>query len=256
MLGSLLVPSLIVAQQSNADVSIYLQVGLIAVASYLCQLLRRKPFAELLGNLNGHWLRELVTGGFAGGALMLIPALLLGLLGWVHWEWIPAGVPALWEGAFLLFGAALAEELLFRGFIFQRLVAGLGPWPAQLLLGGFFLLTHLNNPGMTGSVRVLAGMNIFLASLLFGFAFIRTQSLAMPLGLHFMANWVQGSVLGFGVSGTEQLGVLKPVFAGVPDWITGGSFGLEASIPGLVCVLVTLILMYRRKPRQGGAAVQ
>ena len=65
----------------------------------------------------------------------------------------------------------------------------------------------------------------------------------MPLGLHWMANWVQGGILGFGVSGTEQLGLLKPVFGTAPAWLTGGQFGLEASVPGLICVVATLFLI-------------
>jgi membrane protease YdiL (CAAX protease family) len=115
--------------------------------------------------------------------------------------------------------------LLFRGFIFQRLIAGLGQWPTQLIMAGFFLLTHLNNPGMTGTIKVMASINIFLASIMFGLAFIRTKNLAMPLGLHFMAKWMQGGLLGFGVSGTEQPGLLNLIVAGIPEWVTGGSLG-------------------------------
>jgi membrane protease YdiL (CAAX protease family) len=149
----------------------------------------------------------------------------------------------------LLFaGVAAAEELLFRAFVFQRLISGLGQWPAQLIIAAFFLLTHLNNPGMTGTVKVIASINIFLASILLGVAFIRTRSLAMPLGLHWMANWVQGSILGFGVSGTEQLGLLNPVFGNAPIWLTGGQFGLEASLPGLICVVIMLFMPYKVKP--------
>jgi hypothetical protein len=81
-------------------------------------------------------------------------------------------------------------------------------------------------------------LNIFIASLVFGLAFVRTKSLAMPLGLHFMANLMQGGVLGFGVSGTEQSGLLKPVFSEIPDWLTGGQFGLKASVLGLVCIVI------------------
>ena len=102
---------------------------------------------------------------------------------------------------------------------------------------------------MTGSVKVVAGINIFLASVLFGLAFIRTKSLAMPLGLHWMANWVQGGVLGFGVSGSEQSGLLIPLFGDAPVWLTGGQFGLEASLPSLICVVITLLLLYTRKQK-------
>lgn len=133
VLGSLLVPSLIVAQKSSINVSISLQIVLIVVASCICQLLRRKPFAELLGKFDIRWLKELGLGGLVGGALMLIPALILGILGWVNWEWNPAGLSALSKGAFLFIGVALAEELLLRGFIFQRLIASRGIFPAYAL---------------------------------------------------------------------------------------------------------------------------
>jgi membrane protease YdiL (CAAX protease family) len=121
-------------------------------------------------------------------------------------------------------------------------------WPAQLITAAFFLLSHVNNPGMTGSTKVMAGINIFLASIMFGLAFVRTKSLAMPLGLHWMANWVQGAILGLAVSGSEQLGLLEPLFENAPVWLTGGQFGLEASLPGLLCVLMILLMLYMRKP--------
>ncbi len=179
---------------------------------------------------------------------MLAPALMLWIFGWVDWQWNPTSFSTLASVVLLFAGVAVSEELLFRGFIFQRLIAGLGQWPAQLILAGYFLLTHLNNPGMTGDFKILASINIFLASLTFGLAFIRTRSLAMPIGLHFMANLIQGEVLGFGVSGTDQSGLLKPAFNGVPDWLTGGQFGLEASILGLIFVVGMLLLIYKWKP--------
>ncbi len=239
VLAAILFPTLIVAQQNSMDVSIGLQAVIIVIASFICQLLRRKPMSELFGKFNMRWLKELGLGGLIGSALMLVPALILWVFGWVHWQWNPAGFSTLLSTVFLFAGVALAEELLFRGFIFQRLIAGLGQLPAQLMMAGYFLLTHLNNPGMTGDVKVLASINIFIASLVFGLAFIRTKSLAMPLGLHFMANLMQGGVLGFGVSGTDQSGLLKPVFSEVPAWLTGGQFGLEASVLGLGCVVLT-----------------
>lgn len=250
VLASLLVPTLIVAQQNSMDVSIGIQSIIVILASWICQLLRRKPLSELIGEFDARWFKELGLGGLVGSALMLVPALIMWILGWVDWQWNPAGLSTLISIVLLFAGVAVAEELLFRGFIFQRLIAGLGQWPAQLILAGYFLLTHLNNPGMTGDIKILASVNIFLASLIFGLAFIRTKSLAMPLGLHFMANLMQGGVLGFGVSGTDQSGLLKPVFSEVPDWLTGGQFGLEASVFGLICVVVTLIALSMWKPSE------
>jgi uncharacterized protein len=139
---------------------------------------------------------------------------------------------------------------LFRGFIFQRLIESFGQWPAQLLIAGLFLLTHLNNPGMTGTIKILASMNIFIASLLFGMAYIKTKKLAMPIGLHLMANVAQGPFLGFGVSGEREVSLFTPAFDSSPAWFTGGVFGLEASIPGLIVLLVLTGLVYRYYPLQ------
>ncbi|HSL42346.1 MAG TPA: CPBP family intramembrane glutamic endopeptidase [Anaerolineales bacterium] len=247
-LASLLVPTLLIAQQHEMDVSISWQATIILIVSILCQLLRQKPLAELLGNFDVCWLKELLLGILLGSALMLIPAFILGIFGWVDWRWSPMDLSVLASSASLFAGVAVAEELLFRGFVFQRLISGLGMWPAQLITAAFFLLSHVNNPGMTGSTKVMAGINIFLASIMFGLAFVRTKSLAVPLGLHWMANWVQGAILGLAVSGSEQSGLLKPVFGNAPVWLTGGQFGLEASLPGLLCVLIILLMLFMRKP--------
>lgn len=247
VLAALLVPTMVLAQQNNKEVSIGVQALIVLIASLTGQLLRQKPLSELFGTLNLHWLIELGAGGLIGSALMLIPALILGIFGWVHWRGNPEGITTILTSLLLFAEIAIAEELLFRGFVFQRLISGLGQWPAQFVIAAFFLLTHLSNPGMAGSVKMMASINIFLVSILFSLAFIQTKSLAMPLGLHFMANFVQGGILGFGVSGAEQPGLIYPVFSDAPAWLTGGQFGLEASLPGLLCVVITLLLIYTRK---------
>jgi len=248
VLAAFLIPTIILAQKSYMEISIGIQATIILLTSFIGQLLRRKSLADLLGKLNIGWFKELWVGGVIGSALMLIPAIILGIFGWVSWRWNPIDFAALLSSLLLFVSVAAAEELLFRGFVFQRLITGLGQWPAQLITAVFFLLIHLNNPGMTGTVKVMASINIFLASILFGLAYLRTRSLAMPLGLHWMANWVQGGILGFGVSGTQQSSLLIPAFTELPVWLTGGQFGLEASTPGLICLVATLVLLSKWKP--------
>jgi membrane protease YdiL (CAAX protease family) len=176
VLASILVATLIIVQQNSMDVSIGLQAVIIVLASAICQSLRRKPLAELLGKFNLRWFKELCVGGLVGSALMLVPVLIMRIFGRVDWRWNPTDFSTLLSIVQLFAGVAAAEELLFRGFVFQRLFSGLGHWPAQLILAGYFLLTHLNNPGMTSEVKILAGVNIFLASIMFGLAFIRSRA--------------------------------------------------------------------------------
>jgi hypothetical protein len=80
------VPVLVAAQKNSMDVSIGLQAVIIVLTSYIFQLLHRRPLAEMLGKFDERWFKKLCLGCLIGSALMLIPALILGLFGWVDWQ--------------------------------------------------------------------------------------------------------------------------------------------------------------------------
>lgn len=249
ILTALLFPLILISNGTDSGVPLYQQLAVIMAASVLCQMLRRRPVSELTGRLDGRWLSELIGGSGLGFLLMAAPAALLAISGAVTWSVNSGWSSMLGPTLLTLLVAAAAEELLFRGFLFQRLLAGLGVWPAQLIIAGLFALTHSDALRELGDRAYLATANIFLASLLFGFAYLRTRSLALPLGLHFAANATQGPLFGFGVSGGEQVGVLTPAYDGAFEWLTGGSFGLEASVPGFVCVVFLSFLLWRWRGR-------
>lgn len=248
VLAALLAPAILVSAHLGREVAIFDQVIIIALATVAIQALRRRSVFEVTGRPDLRWIAHLCLGALLGGLLMAAPALALTLGGWVRWEVAAANPTALWSAVLLMAGVAVAEELLFRGVLFQRLIAGIGLWRAQIVIGLFFVLTHMANPGMEGATRIWAGVNIFAASILFGLAYVRTRSLALPIGLHFMANVAQGIVLGFGVSGTAEPSVLSPLRAAGKDWLTGGAFALEASLPGLIAVLA-LVVAFAWPPR-------
>jgi membrane protease YdiL (CAAX protease family) len=244
ILSLFLFPIIFLADYYRFEITYWLQVILIMAVSALCQAFRRNPLHDLTGKINKVWFRELLIGLMIGAMLMIIPAILLTMTGTIQWQLNKLSPSAFVSGISVMLSAVLAEELLFRGFIFQRLIDSTGPWPAQLIIGGLFLLTHLNNPGMTGLIKILASINIFIASLFFGIAYIKTKNLAMPIGLHFMANVMQGTILGFGVSGEKEVSILTPIVDKVPAWLTGGTFGLEASVPGLFLLVVISSALY------------
>jgi membrane protease YdiL (CAAX protease family) len=245
VLTALLFPVLLTSREQGGDVSIYLQAAIVLAASLICQALRRKPISDLIGPLDGRWPLHMLVGMALGAALMAIPALALGLIGAASWRFDPTALATFAPTLAVLAAAAAAEELLFRGFLFQRFIDGLGAWPAQIIIAALFVLTHSDALNADGAFNTLAAANIFLASIVFGLAYLRTRSLALPFGLHFAANAMQGPVLGFGVSGGDQTGLLAPSFHDAPDWLDGGAFGLEASLPGLICVIALLALLWR-----------
>jgi len=92
----------------------------------------------------------------------------------------------------------LSEELLFRGYGFQQLRRIGGPGGAvvvsALAFGGYHLLG--SGDWAMGAVFRMAMPTV--AGLVFGYAVVRTGSLAVPIGLHWGGNWAQYALLGLG----------------------------------------------------------
>lgn len=233
----------------------WIDMAVVLAATWLCLRTEGRPLADAGLRADGRFLRETALGALGGAAVMLATAGLIGALGGFHWVRTPGtGLRGLLAGASVYLAVAGFEELLFRGYPFQRAVRGLGFAGAQAVFAAAFVAAHWSNPGMTGATRIWAALNIALAGLLLGLCWRRTGSLALPIGVHLGWNWTQGTLLGFGVSGTEGAGWWTPVFHGRPEWLTGGAFGLEASA---VCALVcgTAILgLWRWRGISGGGS--
>jgi membrane protease YdiL (CAAX protease family) len=120
--------------------------------------------------------------------------------------------------------APFHEELAFRGYLFQKLRT----WSrgaAIAISALMFAALHGRNIG----ISPLAVVNVFLAGVLLALAYERYERLWFPIGIHMAWNVVSGPVLGFPVSGfVARDTVLRTVSTG-PAWISGGSFGIEAS---------------------------
>lgn len=136
--------------------------------------------------------------------------------------------------------AVLHEELLFRGYAFQKLRAwhrGL----AILLTSALFMILHLGNDAVTP----LALANIFLGGVLLALAYERRESLLFPLGLHLVWNLASGPVLGYQVSGyVSAASLLVTDGAGRPE-LTGGAFGIEGSIFMTVVECAAIVVLWR-----------
>jgi membrane protease YdiL (CAAX protease family) len=124
----------------------------------------------------------------------------------------------------LLFGAA-GEEILFRGLAFQLLIGSVGTWATIIPVATLFAAVHAGNPGATwvGLVNT-AGFGI-----LFGYAFLRSRDLWLPIGLHFGWNFTL-PLFGVPVSGLTIRVTGYEMKWSAGDLWSGGSYGPEASI--------------------------
>ena len=221
-------------------------IGLVALSSWICLRAEKRPFVSIGFQLNGRWFRELGYGTVGGAGIMAVTALIAMGSGGFHWARGAGDWRTLASGFALFTLVALNEETLFRGYLFQRLLDGLGRQGGLWVGAALFAFAHWGNPGMHGATLFWASVNIALAGFLLGLCYLKTRSLALPIGVHLGWNFTQGNLLGFGVSGTTMApGMLQPVFQGRPEWLTGGAFGLEASLPcALVCGGAILALIF------------
>jgi hypothetical protein len=102
---------------------------------------------------------------------------------------------------------------------------------------------------MEGATEFWATLDTGLGAILLGLAWLRTGSLALPIGVHFGWNWMQGSWLGFDVSGWQQSGWLQPHLLDRPQWLSGGAFGPEASVFSVLVDVLAIALLWRWKGR-------
>jgi len=218
------------------------------LATWACTRLRKEPLSSVGFVFDRRWMKEIAVGSVLGACAMLAAVGMIYAIGGVRFELDPArSFSALGYGLYVVLFAAMLEEVLFRGFLFQRLLDGIGVWGAQIALALLFAVAHWSNPGMEGATKLWASIDIGLGAVLLGLAYLRTRSLALPIGLHLGWNWTQGHVLGFGVSGFDHNGWLRPIFEGNATWLTGGAFGPEASVFGVVADLAMIVLLWRWK---------
>jgi membrane protease YdiL (CAAX protease family) len=188
-------------------------------------------------------LRQLTTGGLVGVGVLGAVVLTLVAFGWLTWEadgTQGSAVLAAMRLVGVLLGAAFVEELLFRGYPFQVLERRFGTIAALLVTSVAFSVAHLLNP----AAALLPLINIGLAGLLLGVAYVKTRSLWFATGVHTGWNWIMAvselsvSGLDFGMPGFE------PVLNG-PHLATGGAFGPEGSLLVTLASVATIVWMWR-----------
>jgi membrane protease YdiL (CAAX protease family) len=139
-------------------------------------------------------------------------------------------------GYVLLFAiVAFAEEVALRGFVLQTF-ARYGPMSAMMISSVITSLFHGANP----HVNAIGFFSMFLSGVLFSWLYLTSNSLWIPIGLHWGWNVFLGPVCGFTVSGFKIQGLLtSSVIQDKAVW-TGGSFGPEGGLFGLIAIVVLL----------------
>jgi len=215
-----------------------------------------RSFGSLGIALDRKWIVEFAAGfGMAALAMGFIFTVELAT-GWITftgygWERafeFPYPLPLLGYLAGMLM-VGFYEELFSRGYHITNLTEGFtgkrldtkqAALLALILSSSIFGILHAGNP----NASLISTTNIVVAGLVLGVPYLVTGNLAIPVGLHAAWNFFQGGIFGFPVSGLPNRSTLLQIRETGPDLMTGGSFGPEAGLMGVIGLVLILALFY------------
>jgi uncharacterized protein len=208
---------------------------ILAAAWIMVHFIDRRSF-KTLGFSTDYWIRDLLLGFCVGASWLAISVTILWLAHCVQAQpdVVMSGSFLAWTGAALIVNT-VTQEVLARSYILQTIRSQTNATISVLATAVLFMAYHAG----TYDGSWLPPLNVFLAGVVFGMAYQLTGNLWLPIGIHFIWNFLIGPVLGLTISGNSQdYSRWHLLTIQGPASLTGGVFGLEG---GLVVTLTTLL---------------
>ena len=197
-------------------------------------------------------LKHSVIGFLIGGAIISLLVGILSLTGGYSFIGFREDVK-LAPYLMLFFFAALAEELVFRGFVFQLFEKSIGSIKALIVASVFFGFAHCINGLSSDNMAIIFACTFLVveAGIPLNLAYVLSRNLWLPLGIHWSWNFFEGAIFGANVSGLDLKHSL--IKAEVTDGILGGGgvFGPESTVAGLFVGIVFSFLFWKQVKKSG-----
>ena len=212
-------------------------IGIIFTLVYV-KFLERRPFKSM-GFVKKGFIKQYFSGFFIGILMITVPVVILGQFNGniVFNEDINYKILTVYLFGFLVQGAS--EEIMVRGYLLTSLAKTTKTFWAILISSIGFAVLHLLNPGLT----ILALSNLTLFGIFAALLFLRTKNIWAICGLHSSWNFFQGNVFGIEVSGQSLTTGMFSVTSSAPDFLTGGSFGLEGGLIVTIMLIVSSVIV-------------
>ena len=235
-------------QRMGVEMYVELAAAIGATAIMVRSIDRRSWGAVGMDRTAARW-RPLLFGWCVGTAAIGFTCVALAAAGLLHF--VPATTGASWIGAavrvtLVLVAAALAEEMIFRGYLLTVVKESVGARAAVVLTSGVFGLVHLTNPDATALSLAI----VTLSGLLLATVRLALDSLYAAFMTHLAWNWVMAVPLHAPVSG---LHFESPGYEAVttgPSWLSGGAWGPEGGLVAALGMLGGLAYFYYTRRRR------
>ncbi len=187
--------------------------------------------------------REFGLGAALGWGMVTVVLLIIALVGhfYVQLWTAPRAWGLLIVQLLTLLAGALAGEIAFRGYPFQKLVETVGPFAATVLAAIIFGALRVATPGSTPTAVWISAV----AAILLSAAYLRTHALWLGWGLHFAWTASIGVLFGQPLASNRQVSSVIHTYADGPTWLTGAEFGPEGSLITLIVLWVGLYFLVR-----------
>ena len=247
LIAPLLVSGILIGEDFGREDDLFrlIMLGISIIATVLSILIANR--------LARHWKPSLATLGFTqsivrntgigllvGGILITLCFIVIISIGAGNLVFSGFPTEALAFSLLLFIAVSIFEELLSRGYLLPYLQKHYGVVWGVILSSLFFSAMHLANDHL-GAVGLIS---IFLAGVLLAQLRLVYHNLWVPIGVHFIWNYLQGPVYGFSVSGKATESILIPTFE-APSLINGGAFGIEGSVVTLVVLSGAIFTLAR-----------
>lgn len=232
------------AEQSNWGSSLLACAALLVTYAYWVKAVENRRITELdKSNLVRNALLGLLLGFSLQSTVMLV--MYLTNCYTIHSVNSPL---VMLPACMVALTSAVIEEVLCRGILFRILDERLGSRAALVGSALLFGLLHIANPFSSVWTALVIAVE---AGLLLGAAYVYSQSVWLPVFLHFAWNFTEAGVYGANLSG-HYLGksLLTSAIHG-PNLLTGGSFGPENSLQALLVCLTASVVLWRTATKQG-----
>lgn len=147
--------------------------------------------------------------------------------------------------AFIIQGTM--EEVLCRGFLFKRLNKKLNLNISIIFSFLFFSYPHFSSLFEDGYLIGMVGvLNLLLVTYVFSYFMIKFNNIYASSGFHSMWNFILFNIIGLNLSGTtNKLSLLS--FETNKSFLTGKSYGIEASIITSIILLIIIVILKKKK---------
>ena len=207
----------------------------LIITYVFCRWIDRRSFLSLGLEMRGR-VPEAIAGAALGVFVVAGTCLIIQLAGHLKWMDILFDPKSLFLALGTILLSASYEEIIFRGYLLDNLMASFPKWTALIISSLLFMAFHWSASGLFPLLNALA------LGFITGLFYLYTRNLWFPLFFHAAWKFMTGPIFGFSNDSSSQ-SLLQATVQGNEN-VTGGTQGLEGSLVLTAVSLLSAAALY------------